>query len=244
MKTVHEVSSLSGVSIRALHHYDEIGLLRPSALSPSGYRLYDEAALSRLRDILTFRELGFSLKEIAAILDSPSFDRASALEAQIELLELRKQRIEDMISLTRGMLEKGTCEMDFDAFDKSRMNEYREEVKKRWGGTSAYAESERRAAGRDEKTAGLASDGLTDIFREFGEIKNSAPSSEEARRLVTKLQTYITDTYYTCTDEILAGLGEMYTADERFRGHIDSAGGEGTARFVTDAIRCTLKKGT
>ena len=99
MKTVHEVSQISGVSVRTLHHYDAIGLLRPTAVTEAGYRLYDDTALARLQSILLFRELEFPLKEIKRIMDDPQFDQATALEQQIRLLELQQERLSRLIGL-------------------------------------------------------------------------------------------------------------------------------------------------
>ena len=102
MMTVHEVSELTGVSVRALHHYDQLGLLKPAEVTEAGYRLYDEDSLTRLQSILLFRELQFPLKDIGAILDSPSFDRNKALDQQIRLLELQKEHLDNLIDLARG----------------------------------------------------------------------------------------------------------------------------------------------
>lgn len=101
MWTVSQMSRISGVSVRTLHHYDAIGLLRPSQLSPAGYRLYDQAALERLYLILQFRELEFPLREIRSMLDAPQFDAKDALEKQIHLLELRKARLDRLIHQAR-----------------------------------------------------------------------------------------------------------------------------------------------
>ena len=117
--TIHEVSKLAGVSVRALHHYDAIGLLPPTALTEAGYRLYDDTALARLQSILLFRELEFPLKDIKRILDSPNFDQATALADQIKLLELRQARLGRLIALARETLETGVIPMKFDAFDKT-----------------------------------------------------------------------------------------------------------------------------
>ena len=104
---VNEVAKLTGVTVRTLHYYDKIGLLSPSKMTPAGYRLYDEDALARLQSILLFRELQFPLKEIKEILDSPSFDRNKALEQQITLLELKKEHLQNLIDLARGMKAMG-----------------------------------------------------------------------------------------------------------------------------------------
>ena len=117
MRTVKEVSDLTGVSVRTLHHYDAIGLLSPTKVTGAGYRLYDEEALGRLQSILLFRELQFSLKEIKAILDSPCFDLREALEQQIGLLELQRHRIGALIDFAREIQKKGVSYMDFKVFD-------------------------------------------------------------------------------------------------------------------------------
>lgn len=236
MRTVKEVSKLTGISVRTLHHYDAIGLLKPTKVTDAGYRLYDDTALVRLQTILLFRELQFPLKEIKAILDSPDFDRVQALEQQIGLLELQHKRLGELISFAREILTTGVNNMDFSAFDKTEMEQYAAEVKRRWGNTDAYKECARNTAGQSAAQSREAADGLMQIFAEMGKIKHLAPNSHEARRLVETLRQFITDNYYTCTPEILSGLGQMYTEDERFRANIDARGGEGTAAFVSRAI--------
>ena len=124
MRTVREVSKLAGVSVRTLHHYDQIGLLRPSARSEAGYRLYDDADLLRLQHIMLFRELEFPLADIRRILDSPAFDQARALQQQIELLELRREHISDLIGLAKDLQAKGVGAMSFEAFDTSKLDAY------------------------------------------------------------------------------------------------------------------------
>lgn len=118
------------------------------------------------------------------------------------------------------------------------MTKYEYEVKERWGSTQAYAEYTEKAKGYSKKKAAEINAGLDGIMGEFAVCMSSglAPSSPEARVLVKKLQDYITENYYTCTDEILAGLGEMYVADERFKSKIDKHG-SGTAQFVSEAIK-------
>lgn len=227
--TVHEVSALTGVSVRALHHYDAIGLLKPPRVTEAGYRLYDGAALSRLQSILLFRELGFPLKEIARILDAPGYDRSAALKDQLALLKLRRERLDGLIDLTDSLLAKGDI-MDFTAFDGSKEKQYAEEAKKRWGGTAAYGEFEKKKPGT------AAAEGLTELFAEFGKLKKLPADGPEARGCAAKLKSYISENYYTCTDEILFGLGQMYVSDPRFKENIDAAGGEGTAEFVSKAI--------
>jgi DNA-binding transcriptional MerR regulator len=241
MYTVHEVSEFSGVSVRTLHHYDAIGLLHPAEVTPAGYRLYDGACLQRLQSILFFRELQFSLKEIREILDKPDYDPQEALAQQLELLELQRGRLDRIIQQAKNMKDKGVVSMGFDVFDKTKIEEYKQEAKEKWGGTAAYKESEQKAAGRTAAQESDIAEGLMDVFREFGEMRGSAPESAEAQAKAAQLQQYITDHYYTCTKDILKGLGQMYTADERFRSNIDKAGGEGTAEFAAKAIAAFCK---
>ena len=137
MRTVREVSELTGVSVRTLHHYDAIGLLKPTAVSPAGYRLYDDAALRRLQSI---RTLQFPLKEIKAILDSPQYDPAEALAQQIRLLELQYKHIGELIAYAREIQAKGEIPMNFSAFDTSEIERYKAEAKAQWGDTPAYQE--------------------------------------------------------------------------------------------------------
>ena len=129
MKTVNEVSRKTGVSIRTLHYYDAIGLLRPTQVTEAGYRLYDDTALERLQNILLFRELQFPLREIRAILDSPDFDRKKALDQQIALLQMKKQHIENLIDLARGIRMMGVNNLDFSAFDTRQIDEYARQAK-------------------------------------------------------------------------------------------------------------------
>lgn len=232
MKTVHEVSQISGVSVRTLHHYDAIGLLRPTAVTEAGYRLYDDTALARLQSILLFRELAFPLKEIKRIMDDPQFDQATALEQQIRLLELQQERLSRLIDLARETMKTGVTHMDFTAFDNSKLEQYAAEVKERWGNTAAYQESAQRPAAEQKDAAA----GLMAQFARMGRLRTGDPAGQEAQAAVRELQQFITKYFYTCTPEILAGLGQMYTADDRFRASIDAAGGEGTADFAGKAI--------
>lgn len=238
MKTVHEVSELTGVSVRALHHYDAVGLLKPTAVTEAGYRLYDDAAIARLQSILLFRELEFPLKSIKAILDSPEFDARAAMLEQIKLLELRREQIDRLILLAHETIETGEINMDFSAFDKSEFERYAAEAKQKWGGTAQYAEYDKKPQG--EKLA--AADALMAKFAEIGALRALSPDSVEAQSAVRELQSFITEHFYTCTDEVLAGLGLMYTADERFKSNIDSAGGSGTAEFLGKAIEIYCNK--
>lgn len=236
MKTVNEVSKLTGVSVRALHHYDAIGLLKPTQVTDAGYRLYDDTALARLQTIFLFRELQFPLKEIKSILDSPDFNREQALQQQIGLLELQRRQLDALISFAREIIETGVNNMDFSAFDKAEIEQYKAEVKARWGKTAAYKEFEQKTAGQSENEQTEAAEKLMQIFAKFGKVKHLAPESDTAQALVEALRQCITENYYNCTPQILESLGQMYVGDERFKTNIDARGGVGTADFASKAI--------
>ena len=236
MRTVHEVSKLTGVSVRTLHYYDAIDLLKPAKVTEAGYRLYDDTALGRLQSILLFRELRFPLKEIREILDSPNFNPAEALEQQITLLELQKKHIEKLIEFAREIQEKGVYKMEFDAFDKSEWNQYAEEVKERWGQTRAYEECEEKMKEKTENEVRDTADQMMEIFTEIGKLQHLSPEDNRVQEKIETLQSFISEHYYTCTKEILSGLGQMYVGDERMKRNIDKAGGDGTAESAAQAI--------
>ena len=241
MMTVNEVSKLTGVSIRTLQYYDKIGLLHPAEYTEAGYRLYDDAALETLQQILLFRELEFPLKDIKKIVGS------------------------NLIDLAKGLKLRGVRHLKFDAFDTRKIDEYAAQAKAAWGTTPAYKEFEQKSKGRTREEDQNIAQGLMDIFAEFGAIKGAEagakkdkelgilkgaeheaikgadPASEEAQALVKKLQDYITQHFYNCTKEILSGLGKMYAGGGDFTKNIDSYGGEGTAEFVHQAIEIYCK---
>ncbi len=241
MKTVKEVSRITGLSVRTLHHYDAIGLLPPARVTEAGYRLYDESSLERLHTLLLFRELQFPLKEIKEILDSPGFDPMEALEQQIGLLELQRKHLDGLISHARQILKTGVMEMNFSAFDTTEMEKYAAQAKEKWGQTDAYREFQQKTAGQTKAQAQAAGEGLMDIFRQFGEICHLSPASEEAQALTAQLQGFITEHYYTCTKQILRGLGQMYIAGDSMTENIDKTGGTGTAEFAHQAIEVYCK---
>ena len=237
MMTVHEVSRLTGVSIRALQYYDRIGLLPPAGHTEAGYRLYDAAALETLQQILLFRELEFPLKDIRRIIGSQDFDRQKALEQQIALLTMKKERLEGLIALARGIRDgKENDRMEFDAFDNGRIEEYAARARASWGATPEYREYEERS--RDRSAADNADLGrrMMKIFTEFGAVRTGDPASPAAQALVRKLQAFISEHFYTCSDAVLLGLGKMYAAGGDYTENIDRHGGQGTADFVSRAI--------
>lgn len=236
MMTVNEVSKLTGVSIRALQYYDRIGLLHPAEYTRSGYRLYDDAALERLQQILLFRELEFPLKEIKRILNAPDFDRNCALEQQITMLEMKKEHLENLILFARGILLLGVKNMDFSVFDTKKLDDYAKEAKESWGKTPAFQEYEEKCRNWTKKDEKAAAEEVMELFAQFGEMLSLPPADSAVQGQVKKLQDYITEHFYTCDLNILRSLGSMYVGDGRFTENIDEAGGKGTASFVRTAI--------
>ena len=236
---VKEFAELTGVSVRPLHYYDEIGLLKPSYVDEqNGYRFYDEASLERMQEILFYRELDFPLKSIAEILASPNYDKQKALAEQKRLLTLKKDRLERLIA---ALEQAEKAEITMSAFDNSEYEtarqQYEDEAKQRWGDTDAYKESRAKTSGYSKEKWNDVLGGLDGVLAEFAECKKRGESADSAaaQRLVKKLQDYITANFYHCTDDIHAGLGQMYVCDERFKNTIDSHG-EGAAEFVAEAI--------
>lgn len=236
MLTVHEVSKLTGVSVRTLQHYDNIGLLRPAMRTDAGYRLYDDAALEKLQQILLFRELEFPLKEIKRIVEAPDFDKAKALDQQIELLTLKKEHVQNLIGLAKRLRKRGVRTLDFKAFDTSKMDEYAQRAKEQWGATPEYREFEEKERNRMPSEQQEIMQQMMGLFVEFGALKSGAPDSPEAQAQVKALQDFISAHFYQCSDEVLAGLGQMYGAGGEFTDNIDAAAGEGTAVFASRAI--------
>ena len=236
MMTVNEVCKLTGVSIRTLQYYDTIGLLKPIEYTKAGYRLYDDTTLERLQQILLFKELEFSLKEIKEIIDAPDFDRDKALTQQIELLTMKKEHLEGLIDFAREIKTSGVNKMNFEVFDTTKMDEYAKKAKEEWGQTEAYKEYIEKTNSQSEDAQKVAWKNLMLIFVEFGKMKEKSPSSEEVQLQVKRLQDYISENFYNCTNQILKGLGEMYVSGGEFTENIDKAAGSGTAVFAAKAI--------
>ena len=238
---IKEFAEYTGVSVRTLHYYDEIGLLTPAFVDRStGYRFYDEKSLFRMQEILFYRELDFSLKSIRELLSSLNYDKNKALNEQKHLLTLKKERLERLISAIDGAV-KGENIMK--AFDNSEFEKYKAEAKEKWGKTDAYKEhTEKTKHYSKEKWNNLA-EGMNDILAEFATCMRNGeePDSAEAQNLVKMLQSHISENYYLCTKEILANLGKMYVTDERFKNNIDK-NADGTAAFICEAIEVYCRK--
>ena len=242
MKTVKEVSKLTGVSIRALHHYDAIGLLKPTQVTEAGYRLYDDAALEKLYMILVFRELGLSLKEIAGILHAPDFDRNRVLEKQITLMQERVDKLQNRIALAKGILTVGVKYMDFEGFDVKKMDDYSAQAKALYGKTDAYKEFQQKSAGRTKEQEKDLGAQVMDFFARLGKMRPCDPACEEAQAWAKELQDFFTANYYTCTAQILGSLAQSYAGGGSMTENIDKVGGAGTGAFAKEVIDIYIQK--
>ena len=242
MKTVKEISRITGVSVRTLHHYDAIGLLRPTCLTEAGYRLYDDTALERLYLIILFRELGFPLKKISAILDAPDFDRNQALDAQLTLLEEKRQQLLRRMDLARGIRQFGISQLELGGLHMKKINDHEAQAKALYGKTEAWQEYSEKSKGRSADRSDELGQELMAHFARLGRMKDLAPGSETVQNWVRELQAFITAHYYNCTPQILSGLGEMYAAGGSMTENIDKAGGAGTGELARDAIRIYCAK--
>ena len=232
---IKEFAAMTGVSVRTLHYYDEIGLLHPSyADSATGYRYYDARSLLRMQEILFYRELDFPLQRIRELLSSPHYHKEQALTEQKQLLILKKERLERLIA---AIDSAANGEIVMTAVDNRDDEQCRAEAAARRGDTAAYREyEEKTASATAAETENLAAqmDGLMAQFAACMQA-GATPDSAAAQALVKALQEHITAQYYHCTDEILFGLGQMYVADDRFRANIDRHA-DGTAAFIRDSI--------
>lgn len=241
--SVSEVSRTAGVTVRTLHHYDEIGLLRPSGRSAVGYRQYDDQDLERLQEVLFYRELGFGLDEIAGLVDIPTFNRSQILMQQRKLIERQMERLRSMVKAVDSALqahEEGRTmnkEEMFEVFGSFDPAEHEEEVRERWGETEAYAESSKRTArySKDDwkrmgEESAVINQRLADLY-----AAGADPEAKESLEAAEQHRMHIDRWFYPCTHEMHAGLGDMYVADPRFTKFWDEFR-PGLATFVRDAF--------
>ena len=241
--SVSQAARLAGVSVRTLRWYDEIGLLKPTEVTPAGYRFYHDEAMAELQQILFYRELGVPLDQIGRILSAPDNDRAEALRKHRTLLLMKRQRLDDMLRLVDQTIG-GTVmyderpkptQADWEAVKK----QYAQEAADRWGNTEAFLESREKHAGYTPEQEAQINAEMEEIFSAFGSCGD--PEGPEAQALVKRWQEHITRYHYHCTDIILSCLGEMYVNDPHFQESLDKYG-PGTARKMSDAIKAYCKK--
>ena len=247
--TVGAVARLAGVTVRTMHHYDEIGLVSPGDRTDAGYRLYGRPEVTRLQEVLFFRELGFGLDEIKGMVERPDYDRTTGLRQQRDLLMSKADRLLDLVdAIDRAITaeETGmnlTKEEMLEVFGDFDPTEHQDEAKERWGDTDAYKESARRTARytKDDWLAlGSEADAINQAFIALMEAKIPA-DSEAAMDIAEQHRAHISKWFYECSREFHAGLGQMYVADARFTKNIDKAG-PGLARYMSEAIAANARK--
>ncbi|WP_159882097.1 MerR family transcriptional regulator [Paenibacillus puerhi] len=235
---VKEVADLVGISVRTLHHYDEIGLLVPDGTTEAGYRVYSDDNLELLQQILFYRELGFSLKSIKAIVNSAGFDRQKALEMHRSMLLEKRRRLDDILATVEQTIRhtKGEISMTnqekFKGFDFSH-HPYEEEARQRWGDEAVDRSKGKLAAkpGQEQEALGEA---MNDIYRKLAELRHGSPAAEEAQAAIGEWYAFL-NTLGSYTPEAFRGLGHMYVDDERFTANIDKFG-TGLAMFMKEAM--------
>lgn len=259
---VKEVARIAGVTVRALHHYDEIGLLVPSARSAAGYRLYTRDDLLRLQQIVIGRELGLALEEIRRSLDDPGFDRRRALLAQRRELERRAARTAEMLRAVDhalAMIERPPGlhpeaddpmemneerEMDmkelFDGFDPAR---YEAEAEARWGEGDAYRISKERTRRYTEADWRALRDEQAAILGDAARVQQAGrpPDGDEAMAIAERHRLSIDRWFYPCSPAQHAALADLYEADPRFAANIDKHG-PGLTTFLAAAIRANARR--
>ncbi|WP_120188723.1 MerR family transcriptional regulator [Ammoniphilus oxalaticus] len=237
---VKEVADLVGISVRTLHHYDEIGLLTPEKTTESGYRLYSDENIETLQQILFFKELDFPLKKIKEIINRPSFDRQDALQLHRKMLLEKRQRIDNMITTIDKTIRhaKGEIQMSnkekFEGFDFSH-NPYEQEARERWG-DEAVEKSNANRSKLSEAQQKEINENMNDIYRKLAELRNTSPDSAEAQAGIKEWYDFlIQQTGHAYSLDAFRALGQMYVDDERFTKNIDQFG-DGLATFMRDAM--------
>jgi len=245
MHRMKELADMSGISTRTLHYYDQIDLLKPSRIEENGYRLYDEGAVGRLQQILFLKELDFPLGEIKRILDDPHFDELEALHMHRKILIEKRDRLMRMIQSVDETIEaiRGGKEMDSNErlrpFDRSKLDEYQQkyeqEVKEKYGQTKAYEQSEKkRKSYKDDGFAKIEQERV-EIFKKIAAVMDLDPEEKAVQELIHEWRMHITRYHYECTIEIFRGLGEMYTADDRFKENLNQIK-NGLAEYMSEAM--------
>lgn len=243
---VKEVRDMVGVSVRTLHYYDQIGLLKPESVSAAGYRLYTDSDLERLQQILFFKELDFNLQEIKEILDSRDFDRVHALKAHRDMLIKKKKRLERIIKSVEKTIdsaeggEKMNKKEMFDGFSMEEIEKHKEkyakEVKEKYGDSHAFKESQSRTSKYSKEDWAIIMKKQGEIYKKLSGLMDREPADSEVQKSVEDWREHINRYFYTCTPEIFRGLGELYVNDERFTANIDKVK-SGLAKFLSEAIK-------
>jgi DNA-binding transcriptional MerR regulator len=242
--TVGRLAELAGVTVRTLHHYDEIGLVRPSQRSAAGYRVYSAADAERLRQVLVYRRLGFGLREVAEMVSDPSADTVAHLRRQRELLIAQRERTDALVAAIDKELEARamgislTPQEQLEVFGTSKPGgEWADEAQERWGSTHAYRESSRRASAYSkEDWRRIKAEADQGVAAFAAALRAGLPScGPAAMDLAEEHRQHICRNFYDCGYEMHRGLADMYLADSRFASNYDGVE-PGLAQYVHDAI--------
>lgn len=247
--TVGELARLAGVTVRTLHHYDRIGLLRPSGRTSAGYRSYDVHDLDRLHQVLVYRGLGFPLDEVATLLDDPDADPAEHLRRQHRLLRDRLEATSAMVAAVEKEMEARqmgislTPEERFEVFGDWLPEEYAGEAEERWGDTEAWAQSQRRTAAMGKEDWLRVKAETDDVERRFADaLTGGVPAdAPQAMDLAEEHRQQISRDFYDCSPELHACIGRMYVEDERFTAHYDRIA-PGLAQYVSTAVQANAAR--
>ncbi|MBL8260970.1 MAG: MerR family transcriptional regulator [Xanthomonadaceae bacterium] len=251
--TIGRVAALTGLTVRALHHYDDIGLVSPSQRSHAGYRLYTDDDLHRLQQVLLFRELGFALDIVRDLIDAPPEQRRAALIEQRATLQSQLRHGEAVLKAVDATLQTldGDRHMStghdnehlFDGYAQFRNGEYAREARARWGDTDHWKISQTRTArySKDDwARIQVESDAITHAFLDTMQRGDPA-DGETAMALAESHREHIERYFYPCNHEMHASVAAMYTADLRFQAHYDRHG-EGLAGYIEAAVRANAAR--
>lgn len=242
---IKEVADMVGVSVRTLHHYDQIGILKPKSVTAAGYRLYTDEDLERLQQVLFFKELEFNLQEIKEIIDNPNFDRKHALKTHRELLIEKKKRLDKIIKSVEKTIDsiEGGIDMNkkemFEGFDMTEIEthkeKYAEETKEKYGDTDAYKESMKKTSKYTKEDWARIKAMDEQIYEKIIANMDKGIADPEVQSAVAEKRQQITNNFYNCTIEIFRGLADLYVNDPRFTANIDK-NKEGLAKFLSEAM--------
>jgi MerR family transcriptional regulator, thiopeptide resistance regulator len=246
--SVGQVAALAGVSVRTLHHYDDVGLVRPGGRTAAGYRQYDDADVARLHDVLAYRELGFSLEQVRGILDDPR-DRVARLREQHRLVRRRIARLEQVLTHLESMVEAVHMGIELTPQEQLEVfgadwpgEEYAAEAQQRWGDTEAWRQSQQRTSrmSKEDWLAIQAENEALEAELAAARADGVRPTDERALDLAERHRRSI-ERFYDVSYEMHRGLGEMYVADPRFTRHYDDRS-RGLAQWLRDAIVANAKR--
>lgn len=240
MRTVGEVATLAGVSVRTLHHYDALGLVVPSARTDAGYRLYGRADLERLQEVLALRATGLPLAQVRAVLDDPDHDRVEVLRRQAKRLRDEQDRLGDLLDVVEDAIaaaERGERQEEDVMFDGQDHEAHAREAEERWGDTDAYRQSRQRIAELGAEGASQVESWWAAHFEQFAELRRGqVPLDDERVRAAVSDHRALLNRFYDCGPEMQRSLAAMYVADERFRAAYDRHA-DGLAQYVHDAVQ-------